>query len=210
MIWLRVSRQNPDRRLIRRAAGIALHGGLVVYPTDTVYGLGTNPLNEGAVARVYEAKRRSRDKPLPVLVSGLEAAERLAELPQEALVLAEKYWPGALTIIVYAKPVVPCIVTGCSGKVALRVPGDRVALLLIEEAGGALIGTRANISGQPSPRTAEEAVRQLGRVIDVVVDAGPALHGRPSTVIDLTEKPPRVVREGVLEAKRVLRELGYG
>lgn len=205
---VRVDPLKPDREVLRRVGRLVEQGALVVYPTDTVYGVGTNPLLEDAVRRLYEAKRRPLGKPVPVLASSIEHAERIAVLPEEAKRLAARFWPGPLTIIVPAKPTLPSIVTGGSGKVGVRIPAHPVARLLIEEAGGLIVGTSANISGRSPPRTAEEALRELGDAVDVVVDAGPAPGGKPSTVVDLTLSPPKIVRRGPIEKREIEEVLG--
>ncbi len=209
MLIVRVDRGRPDRRLLGRVAEIVRRGGLVVYPTDTVYGLGGDPLREDVVERIYAVKRRDRSKPVPVLVASVEDAKRIAVFDYRAERLAEKYWPGPLTLVLRAKQVLPCIVTSCTGRVAVRMPGDRVALALIELSGGLLVGTSANISGNPSPRTAMEAVEQLGERVDAVVDAGPSPLGVPSTVLDLTGRVPRIVRKGPIGLEEILEALRW-
>lgn len=198
----------PDRRVLERIGRLARQGALVVYPTDTVYGVGTNPLLEDAVKRLYRAKKRPLGKPVPVLASSIKHVERIAVLSEEARKLATRFWPGPLTIVVPAKPSLPPIVTGGSGKVGVRIPAHNIAKLLTEEAGGLIIGTSANISGRPPPRTAKEALRQLGNSIDVIIDAGPAPGGKPSTVIDLTTTPPKIIRKGPIEKKELEEVLG--
>lgn len=195
----------PDK-VLREAREILLRGGLVAYPTDTVYGLGANPLDERAVLRAFEAKRREA-KPMPVLVSSPEAAEKLVEVTDEARKLMERFWPGGLTLVLTKKPVVPDVVTCGLPSLGVRMPNHPIALELAELIGGYILGTSANISGQPAPKSAEEAVEQLGGSVDLVIDAGPCPVGVPSTVVDLTARPPRVVRAGAVSPEEVLREL---
>ncbi|MEM4699900.1 MAG: L-threonylcarbamoyladenylate synthase [Candidatus Nezhaarchaeales archaeon] len=192
---------------VAEASQVVKSGGLVVYPTDTVYGLGADPLNEAAVARAFEAKRREA-KPMPVLVSSIEAAKRLAHVSEGAEALMRLFWPGALTIVLPSRGVVPSRVTAGLPSIGVRMPSHPVALRLIEACGGALIGTSANISGRPPPRTVEEALSQVGGYVDLAIDAGPAPHGVPSTVVDLSSGEPRLVREGPLSWGEVLRALG--
>jgi len=203
---VRVDRKRVDGKVLEPVAEIVRRGGLVVYPTDTVYGLGADPFNERAVERIYEVKKRDRSKPLPVLVASLRDAERIAVLTSSARKLAGKYWPGPLTLILKARSL-PCILTACTGKVAVRMPGDPVALLLVELSGGLLIGTSANISGRPPPRTAREALEQIGREVDAVVDAGPSFYGLPSTVVDVSTGRPRLVRRGPIRLEDIERSL---
>jgi len=191
-------------RGVLEASFVVRSGGLIVYPTDTVYGMGADPFNEAAVERVFEAKRREA-KPMPVLVSSVEAARRLVHVSEEARRLMEAFWPGALTIVLPSRGLLPSRVSAGLGSVGVRMPSHPVALRLIEACGGALIGTSANISGQPPPRTVEEALAQLGESVDLALDAGPALHGVPSTVIDLSRSEPRLIREGVVKWSEVAR-----
>ncbi|MEM3737142.1 MAG: L-threonylcarbamoyladenylate synthase [Candidatus Bathyarchaeia archaeon] len=195
---LRVSEES-----LERAAGVVRGGGLVIYPTDTVYGLGCNPFDEPAVTRLLKVKGRV-DKPLPILVGSLEDAAELAELSTVAYKVVERYWPGALTLVVRAKVKLPGIKLG---SVGLRMPGHRVALKLIRLCGGSLVGTSANISGMPSPLTAEEAASQLGDKVDLIIDGGRTSLGLSSTVLDLTGDRPKVLRAGPVAPAELLRFL---
>ena len=195
----KINSQKPDEEIIKRIAYIMKEQDeLVIYPTDTVYGLGANPFSEKAVIKVYQVKQR-KDKPLPILVSSIKIAESIAFLNDLARELIEKFWPGALTIIVPKKSIIPEIVTLGKPNIAIRMPNHKVALLLAKYLGGAIIGTSANITGHPSPKSAEEAIRELGDKVNYVIDSGPALHGVPSTIIDLTQRPPKIIREGAIK-----------
>ena len=188
---------------IRRAAEVVAGGGLLIYPTDTVYGLGCDPFNEEAVRRVFEVKGRG-DKPLPVLASSLEKAKRIAFFRPLALRIAKAFWPGPLTLVLPRKPSLPDVVVCGAPSVGVRVPGHEFALELIEACGGLLVGTSANKSGRPAPRTAQEAIAELGDLVDLVVDAGPSPLGRPSTIVDLTSPQDiRVIREGPIKLEEV-------
>ncbi|KSW12778.1 hypothetical protein CF15_07255 [Pyrodictium occultum] len=196
------------RRAALEASWLVRAGGLVVYPTDTVYGLGADPLNPWAVLRVYQAKERPLDRPLPVLVSGPEEAEKLVAVTPEARRLMERLWPGPLTLVLEARPGVPRVLHADTGRLGVRMPNHPAALALIEASGGALVGTSANLHRGPSPRTAREALEQLGSRVDAVIDAGPAPGGTPSTVLDLTTRPPRLVRRGPVAREEIERILG--
>ncbi len=204
---IRVDPRRPNLPSLRRAVEALLRDELVIYPTDTVYGLGANPLSVRAVERVYAAKRRSRDKPLPILVSDRGVVERVAVVTPAAEALMRRFWPGALTIVLPRRPSLPDVVTAGRPSVALRMPDSEIARYLAREIGGLIVGTSANISGAPPPVTAEEALEHLRGHVSVVVDAGPARHGVPSTIVDLSGGEPRVLREGALPARLVLREL---
>lgn len=179
---------------MKLASEIVLHGGLIVYPTDTVYGLGGNPRDAGAVERVFAAKQRET-KPMPILVSGLPEAERLVEFDKLSLALARKHWPGPLTLVLPMKEALPLQIHQGTGSVGVRVPGSEDCRRLISACGGSLTGTSANLSGRPSSRTAAEALAELGKVVDLVLDGG-HLSGIESTVIRVGKGAIEVLREG--------------
>lgn len=192
---------------IREAAHIVGEGGLIVYPTDTVYGLGCDPFNISAIERVMKAKGRWR-KPLPVLVASLNNAEQIAWITGDAYKLAKKFWPGALTLILKKKPVLPSVVTCGLSRVGVRVPNHVVALRLIQISGGYLIGTSANITGERSPQTADEAAEQIGKHVNLILDAGASPLGRDSTVLNLSSKKPRILRLGSIGVRDLAEVLG--
>jgi L-threonylcarbamoyladenylate synthase len=180
---------------IRVASRIVKDGGLVVYPTDTVYGLGCDPLNVKAIKRVFRVKG-DREKPLPILSSSVADLEKVAHFSDVAREIAAKFWPGPLTIIVPKKPVLPSVVTCGLGSVGMRVPKHDIALQLIRLSAGLLVGTSANKMGQRPPRTAFGAAEQLGEGVDVILDGGSTPLGISSTVVDLAVEEPRILREG--------------
>jgi len=192
---------------INEAVQIVKEGGLVVYPTDTVYGLGCDPFNVNAVKRVMKVKGRSK-KPLPVLVASLEEAGEIAHITDEAYRLANKLWPGALTMILRKKPALSNVVTCGLNSVGIRSPNHATALKLIQLSGGFLIGTSANLTGKKSPRTAEEAAKQVGKHVDLILDAGASPIGIDSTIIDLASRSPRIVRPGPVGAREIAEALG--
>ena len=205
----RIDPENPDKKVISEAIGILRNRGLVVYPTDTVYGLGANPLDAEAVRKVYWAKRRV-GKPLPILVSSIDAVKRIAYVDEAALRLMERFWPGPLTIVLRARDIIPKEVTLGTGKVGVRMPNHKVALMLAEGLNGLIIGTSANISGKPSPKTIEEVIEQLGDRVDLILDAGPARMGIPSTVVDLIGNRLRIIREGPISYNELLSVVNEG
>ena len=183
-----------DAASIARAAKEVRRGGLVVYPTDTVYGLGCDPLNHAAVRRLFEAKNRDR-KPIPVLCSSTEKAAGLVKLSGRALELAGSYWPGALTIVApLSRPVPPQLNQG-KPALGVRVPNHPGCLELISACGGWLTGTSANLSGRPSARSAAEAIDQLGGAVGVVLDGG-RLAGTASTVVEVVGNEVTILRTG--------------
>lgn len=192
---------------IRQAIDILRKGGIVAYPTDTVYGLGADAFQDSAVARVYEAKRRPRHMALPLLLADSADMVKIASFtPPVAWRLAERFFPGALTLILWKAPSVPSIVTGGGDTVAVRVPGHPIPIALIKGLGTPIIGTSANLSGQPSPLTAEEVHQQLGGKVDLIIDGGRCSGGIESTVIDLTSDVPCIVRQGAI-SKQAIEEV---
>jgi L-threonylcarbamoyladenylate synthase len=180
------------------------NGGLVVYPTDTVYGLGCDPFNISAVKRLISAKG-SRGKPLPILAHCLDDVERVAELSELARRIGERFWPGPLTLVLPKKGV-PDVVTLGATSVGVRIPDHRVTLRLVELSGGLLVGTSANKTGLPPPSTASEAYEQLRGKVDVVLDGGAAKLRASSTVLDLTGEVPKVLRKGPLTVGKLFEE----
>ncbi|OLD44916.1 threonylcarbamoyl-AMP synthase [archaeon 13_1_40CM_2_52_4] len=191
---------------IKEAAKLVLAGRLIAYPTDTVYGLGCNPFDADAVERLVNAKERVRGS-LPILVGSLRDAEELGEMGGVAAVLANGFWPGPLTLVVSARGNFPAKVTDNPLLVGLRVPNLETARRLIQESGGALIGTSANISGHAPPRTAQDVVRELEGRVDLVLDGGPTPLGRESTVVRILGDEITVLREGAISRDDILKAL---
>jgi L-threonylcarbamoyladenylate synthase len=181
------------------AAGILRRGGLVAFPTETFYGLGADALDARAVARVFAAKGRPSGKPLLVLVESTGMVGRVAaDVPPRAVRLAERHWPGPLTLVLPARAGLPPALTAGTGTIGVRVPGHPLARALVAAAGVPVTAPSANPSGAPAPRTAAEVVAGLGDRVDLVLDGGPTAGGPPSTVVDLTVEPPRVLRAGAV------------
>lgn len=193
---------------IQNAARIIRGGGLVAFPTETVYGLGANALDEKAVASIYEAKGRPSDNPIIVHVSSIKMAEEIAELNWMARLLMEKFWPGPLSLVAPACPSVPSRTRGGLSTIALRMPDNAVALSLIEAAGVPIAAPSANISGRPSPTDADSVREDLGDRVDAVLDGGPTLVGLESTVLDITGENPVILRPGGISKEDIEKELG--
>ena len=195
-----------DPRLVQRAVDILRGGGLVAYPTDTVYGLAVLPGNEQAVARLFEAKRRNSFQPTPLLIASEEMAPAIgASVSNEAQALMAAFWPGALTIILAKAQTFRSLAVG--ETVGLRVPDHPLPRKLSRLLGSPITGTSANIAGGAEPLTADDVRAQLGDAVDLVIDGGRCPGGRPSTVVDCTESPPRIVRQGAISEKELLRVL---
>jgi len=187
---------------ISEAIRVIKIGGLVIYPTDTVYGLGCDPFNALAVKRLIDAKGQ-RKKPLPILASDIEHVKIVAEVTEAAEKLARKFWPGPLTIVLKRKPRLPQTVTFGRDTVGVRVPNHPIALELLSQCGGLLVGTSANISGKKSTATAEDAANQLGDKVDLILDGGRTTLGKGSTVINLADRRFRVERVGPISLKEI-------
>ena len=192
--WMRAKLLQMDEGSIMTAAKEVRRGSLVVYPTDTVYGLGCDPLNQAAVRRLFEAKGREA-KAVPVLCSALEKVDELVKLSPAAMDLASKHWPGALTIVAPLRRAVPPQLTQGKENLGVRIPAHPGAVELIASCGGRLTGTSANLSGRPSARTAAEAIDQLGDVVDVIIDGGRTL-GMESTVVQVIGNEVTLLRSG--------------
>jgi L-threonylcarbamoyladenylate synthase len=187
---------------LRQAIEVLAGSGLVVFPTDTVYGVGARLDRPAGLARLYEAKGRPAEKAIPVLVSGAEQLARLTrDLPPGATTFAARFWPGALTIVLPRSAAVPDLVTAGGETVGLRMPDHPFALDLIARCGGALAVTSANRSGEPSLAEAAAVAAAIGGAVDLIVDGGRAPGGQSSTVVALTSNGPRVLRDGPISAE---------
>ena len=202
-----LSAENPNTAAI--AANILMNGGLVAIPTETVYGLGANGLDEKAVAKIFEVKGRPQDNPLILHIAGPEQIEMFAHgVPQAAYTLAEKFWPGPLTMILPAKSIVPKRTTGGLDTVGLRCPDCAVTREIIRLAGVPVAAPSANISGKPSTTTAEHVRFDHDGKIPLIVDGGPCRVGVESTIVDLTGSRPRLLRPGGIGPEELLAVLG--
>ena len=194
---------------ILKAAGIIKEGGLVAFPTETVYGLGADALSEEAAAKIYSAKGRPSDNPLIVHIAETNAVDRLAaEIPDKARALMEAFWPGPLTIILKKKACVPDTTTGGLDTVAIRMPSHPAALELIRKSGCYIAAPSANTSGRPSPTTAEHVAEDMTGRIDAIIDGGPVGIGIESTIVDLSEGIPTILRPGFITVKMLENIIG--
>lgn len=191
---------------LKMAANAILAGGVVVYPTETVYGLGCLPSDPDAAKRICEVKGRA-DKPLPLICSDVEKARRIVHFNDAAMILAEKFWPGPLTLVLPSKVNYPMWVTRHKDTLALRVPGYEIARRLAYFSGGVIVSTSANRSGKQPARTAREAVSQFGNSVDFIVDGGPSPGKMPSTVLDLSSDELWIHRTGPVSGEEILKAL---
>ena len=184
-------------------------GGLVAFPTETVYGLGGDALNEESSGKIYEAKGRPSDNPLIVHICEVPAIEKIAvSVPDEFYILAKKFWPGPLTMVLKASDAVPRKTTGGLDTVAVRMPDNKAALELIRASGGYIAAPSANLSGKPSPTSAEFVLEDMDGRIDAVIDGGEGRIGIESTIVDLTSGSPEVLRPGFITNEMLSEALG--
>lgn len=201
-------RDGVDERKIKVAARLILEGKLVAFPTETVYGLGADALNEEAVKRIFESKGRPADNPLIVHIADFNDLKKLArDIPKEAKLLAERFWPGPLTLVLPKKDEVPLVTTGGLDTVAVRMPAHEIALALIR-ASTPVAAPSANISGKPSPTLAEHVVDDFYGRIEAIIDGGPTKVGVESTVIDLSSERPTLLRPGGLPLEEIEAVIG--
>ncbi len=195
-----------DEEGLRFAAETMRNRGVVIYPTETVYGLGCIPSDPDATKRICEIKGRA-ENPLPLVCGDIEMARRVVQFNATAEKLAEAFWPGPLMFVLPSKVVYPMWVTHGKKTLGLRVPGAEVPRKLAQLAGGVIVSTSANISGEPPATTAKEAISQTGFKVDVVVDGGPSPGGKPSTIIDLSGKEMWILRSGPISGSQIMETL---
>jgi len=196
---IRIDREHPDGNLIKEAGEVLAKGGLVAFPTETVYGLGGDGLKEDAAGRIYAAKGRPSDNPLIIHIADLDALPVLAvDIPKLAYRLADKFWPGPMTMILKKSEAVPYATTGGLETVAVRMPSDEIAREIIRASGTYIAAPSANVSGRPSPTKAEHVIEDLSGRIEMIVDGGSSDIGLESSIIDLSGEIPMILRPGYI------------
>ncbi len=206
---IQINRENFTDAELAEAAEILRNGGLVAIPTETVYGLGANALDESASKKIYEAKGRPSDNPLIAHISCMDELSALvSEIPEAGRKLAEKYWPGPLTMVFPKKDIVPYGTTGGLETVAIRMPSDPVANRLIKLAGVPVAAPSANTSGRPSPTKAEHVVEDMNGKIEMIIDSGEVGIGVESTIVDVSGKVPMLLRPGAITMEMLRETLG--
>jgi tRNA threonylcarbamoyl adenosine modification protein (Sua5/YciO/YrdC/YwlC family) len=201
---LKVSPDSPESSVVDYAADFIRRGRVIGLPTDTFYALSADPFNLSSIEHVFRVKGRAENKALPILVNSIEQAVTLArDLPDSFLVLAHKFWPGALTLVVEATHRLPLKVTGNTGRVALRWPNSRIASALIEAVHGPITGTSANLSGFPSCTNASQIVKQLGERLPLILDCGDTGAILASTIVRVNGKEWTIIREGSIPESEI-------
>jgi L-threonylcarbamoyladenylate synthase len=187
-----------------KVAEVIANGGVIAFRTDTFYGLGADPFNAAAVARIRELKGREENKPILLLISAADQIARvIAERSKEFEIAAQEFWPGPLTIIGRAVAELPAEITAGTGTVGVRLPAGETVRELVRKCGGVLTATSANPSGREPARSAHEVENYFSQLLDLIVDGGEVIVTEPSTVLDATTSPPRVVREGAIRSARI-------
>lgn len=206
---IRIDEENIDLQLILEAGTIIREGGLVAFPTETVYGLGGDALNAASSGKIYAAKGRPSDNPLIIHIASMDMLARIVkEVPKTAYKLAERYWPGPLTMIFNKAECVPKETTGGLGTVAVRMPSHKIAKALIEAAGGYVAAPSANLSGRPSPTTSKYVIEDLEGRVDMIIDGGDTDIGLESTIVDLTGEQPIILRPGYVTEEMLEKIIG--
>lgn len=191
---IKIDGRDPEPDKIEIARNIMKKGSIIVYPTDTVYGIGANIFDEKALLKVFSVKKRPKNKPLSICLSRVQDIEMVAHIDEETEEIIKKILPGPFTLILKKKNSISPLLTAGSDRIGIRIPDNKVCKELSRDF--PITSTSANISGYDVPESAEEVLKQLGSSVDIMLDAGICKHGIPSTVIDMTVKPPEVVREG--------------
>ncbi|MDH7601127.1 MAG: L-threonylcarbamoyladenylate synthase [Armatimonadota bacterium] len=209
MLILRVNPEKPDKESINVAADAIRRGDLVIFPTETVYGLAADALCETAVQKVFDAKGREERNPLPVQIPDVsELSEVARQIPEAAFALAARFWPGPLTLVLFKNKRISRLVTGGTDKIGVRIPNHPVALTLLRNVARPIVATSANLSGQPPAVTAEQAAEPLKQHVAIVLDAGRCQISVPSTVLDITVQPARILRLGAISREAIESVIG--
>ena len=204
MVRWSVSSTAPDPDSIHAAAQVIRKGGIIAFPTSTLYGLGADANNPQAVEKIFHIKGRQPHRPILVLIRDKAYLSALARtIPPKAAILMEAFWPGGITLVLHAGQGVSSRLTGNTGKIGVRVPKHPVAAAIVDQLEGAMTGTSANLSGQGGCSDVSRLEKRVSEQLDGVVDAGPLPGGRGSTVIDVTVDPPRILREGTISKHQI-------
>ena len=201
----KINPADPETGIIAEAARIIRNGGVVVFPTRNLYGLGANAFNAKAVSRVFHIKRRPENKAILVLIKDKDKLGRFVEhIPHTASVIMERFWPGRVSIVFKSKEDFPVNLTSGTGKIGIRLPAHNVAFALVNAAGSPITGTSANLSGSAGCSHIDDLESKISDQVDLILDAGPLKEGAGSTVVDVTAGKPLILRQGELSQKDIL------
>jgi L-threonylcarbamoyladenylate synthase len=201
--------QNPDTAAISTAVAVLQNRGVIAYLTDTLYGLGGDARSTLAIAKAFALKGRSTEKALPVIIGEKSMLPDYAgEISPTAEALIEQFWPGPLTLIFQATPIVPLMLIGDTGKIAMRLPAARLAREISNGLGAPIIATSANRSGEPAAGSAQQIAEIFGKGLALILDSGPPLNRQPSTILDVTTQPPRLIRAGAVSITEIIKKIG--
>ena len=204
----KINSQKPEAGIIKEAAGVVERGGVIVFPTRCLYGLGADAMNPDAVERIIEIKQRPKENPILVLVDSKNQLEKLVQkIPPPADAIMAAFWPGKVTLVFEARDTLPGLLTAQTGKIGVRLAGHPITAALLQQVKGPVTGTSANLSGSPGCYRLPDLDPQIGGQVDLVLDAGTLKGGVGSTVVDVTQEPPRILREGELTASQILGSL---
>jgi L-threonylcarbamoyladenylate synthase len=199
MLLIKMNHKNKDQ-VLQSAVDVLKNGGIIAYPTETFYGLGTRIDREDSLQRLYEIKQRAREKAMPLIIGNKGQLPSIAaDISSSAIKLMERFWPGPLTMLFPAKKHLSEFITAGTNKVAVRIPGESFALHLAKCAGFPFTSTSANPSGMPPAQDAEAVIRYFGDKIELIIDCGPAPGGLPSTIVDVTTEDTKILREGAVK-----------
>lgn len=216
LFYMKILKVNPEnlresKEAIEEAVEVIKKGGVIVYPTDTLYGLGADATNEVAVRRVFKIKKRPETKPVPVIISDLEMAKKLAYFDKKIAKILLSIWPGPVTVLLEKKYTLPDMVTAGQRSIGLRLPDYKIAHFLVVKSGVPLVATSANISDQPASNKIKEVLKQFTKEYykpDLVLDAGDLKFSQPSTILDLSKDKPKILRVGPVSKKKLFEIIG--
>jgi L-threonylcarbamoyladenylate synthase len=209
MQLIAIDSQNPNAAAISAAVAVLQNRCVIAYLTDTLYGLGGDARSASVIKKIFSLKGRTAEKALPVIIGDRHMAkEYVAEIPAIAETLIEQYWPGPLTLIFKSAAVVPPELIGHTGKIAIRLPAARLAVEISNRLGAPIIATSANRSGEAALNSAREIAELFGKDIALILDSGPPANLKPSTIIDVTAQPPRLVRAGAVPIAEITQRIG--
>lgn len=200
---------HPEPDLLTKAADVILQGGVIGYPTETVYGLGANALSDAVVEKIFELKGREKNKPILIIASELDEVKKLAaSFPAQAEILANAFWPGALTMIFEAAPQLSPLLLGGGNQIGIRIPGNQICLELLKLCGVPITSTSANLSGKANPISAREVFENFGDKLDLIIDGGPSQSRTPSTVLQIDTDRLTLIREGAIPKAKIEEIIG--